>query len=107
MPIMNKMTIMDTATRLIKVLHDGKATFWTMAGFPLEHVESHAKIIDKKSVQDSGYTIYKNELEEAYFGCNAQFKFFHPERYLYVLKDVWVTGSEGHLFFEPDTLFSV
>ncbi|MFO7554348.1 MAG: glycosyltransferase 61 family protein [Desulfobacterales bacterium] len=107
MPIMNKMATMITTTKLIKVLHDGKATFWTMAGFPLKNVTSHAKIIDKKPVQDNGYTIYKNELEEAYFGCNAQLKFFHPERHLYVLKDVWVTGSEGHLFFEPDTLFSV
>jgi len=107
MPIMNKMTIMGATTRLTKILHDGKATFWTMAGLPLKHVTSHAKIIDKKPVQDIGYTIYRNELEEAYFGSNAQFKFFHPERHLYVLKDVWVTGSEGHLFFEPDTLFSI
>ena len=107
MSIMNNMTIMDTATRLVKVLHDGKATFWTMAGLPLKHVTSHAKIMDKKPIQDIGYTIYKNELEEAYFGSNAQFTFFHPDRHLYILKDVWVTGSEGHLFFEPDTLFSV
>jgi len=98
---------MGATTKLIKILHDGKATFWTMAGFPLKYATSHAKIIDKKPVQDIGYTSYRNELEEAYFGCSAQFKFFHPERHLYVLKDVWVTGSEGHLFFEPDTLFSV
>ena len=101
------MTIVNAKAKLIKTLHDAKATFWTKAGFRLKQVKAHSKIIDKVLIQDDSFSLYKNEFEEEYYSCPAQIRFSHPATYLYVLKDVWVTGSEGHLFLEPNRLFAV
>ncbi len=94
-------------TRLIKALHDSKATVWTNAGHHLKRVKEHPKILDKILIQVDSCTHYMNEFEKTYYGSCNQIDFFHPETYLYVLKDVWVVGSEGRLFFEPDQLLSV
>jgi len=94
-------------TRLIKALHDAKATIWTGTGHHLKKVKEHSKILDKILVQSNSITHYTNEFEKTYYGSCDQIDFVHPETYLYVLKDVWVVGSEGRLFFEPDQLFSV
>jgi len=67
----------------------------------------HPKILDKILIQADSITPYTNEFEKTYYGSYEQIDFFHPETYLYVLKDVCVVGSEGRLFFEPDQLFSV
>ncbi|HCK99345.1 MAG TPA: hypothetical protein DHW42_04485, partial [Candidatus Marinimicrobia bacterium] len=70
-------------------------------------VKEHPKILDKVLIQADSTTHYVNEFEKEYYGSCEQIDFFHPETYLYVLKNVWVVGSEGRLFFEPDQLFSV
>ncbi len=94
-------------TKLIKVLHDAKATIWTSVGNHLKRVKEHPKILDKILVQSDSVTHYTNDFENTYYGSCSQIDFFHPQTFLYLLKDVWVVGSEGRLFFEPDYLFSV
>jgi len=93
--------------KLTKILHDAKATILTDAGYHLKKVKEHPKILDRILLQADSITYYTNEFEKDYYGSCPQIDFFHPETYLYVLKDVWVVGSEGRLFFEPDQLFSV
>lgn len=99
--------MLNAKTKLIKILHDIKATLWTKTGPPLKQVKTHPKILDKILVQEENFTLYQNKLEEEYYSPPAQTKFFHPTTYLYVLKDIWITGSESHLFFEPDQLFAI
>ena len=101
------MAATDTKTKLTKILHDAKATICTKAGHHLKKIKEHSKILDKILIQDNSITYYTNNFEKDYYGHCAQIKFFHPATYLYVLRDVWVVGSEGHLFFESDQLFSV
>ncbi len=101
------MMVSDMKTQLTKNLHDAKATIWTNAGHHLKKIEEHSKILDKIPIQTDSITHYTNEFEKSYYGSCNQIDFFHPETYLYVLQDVWVVGSEGRLFFEPDQLFSV
>lgn len=101
------MAITDIKTKLTKNLHDAKATIWTKAGYHLKQIKEHPKILDKILIQDNSITHYTNEFEKDYYGSCKQIDFFHPEACLYVLKDVWVVGSEGRLFFESDQLFSV
>ncbi len=101
------MTIVNAKAKLIKTLHDAKTTFCAKTGHRLKQVKTHSKILEKVLIQDDSFTFYKNKLEEEYYGSRVQIEFFHPVTYLYVLKDVWVTGSEGHLFFEPNQLFAV
>ena len=101
------MATTDTKTKLTKVLHDAKATICTKVGHHLKKIKKHSKILDKILIQDNSITYYTNEFEKDYYGHCTQIKFFHPKTCLYVLKDVWVVGSEGRLFFEPDQLFSV
>jgi capsular polysaccharide biosynthesis protein len=101
------MTISDMKTKLIKILHDAKAAIWTKAGRHLKKIKEHPKILDKILIQNNGITHYTNKFEKDYYGSCKQIDFFHPETYLYVVKDVWVVGSEGCLFFQPDQLFSV
>ena len=90
-----------------KFVHDAKATLWTNAGLHLEKIIEHDKIIDKLLIQEESVTSYANELETSYYGTAAPFTFFHPRTYLHVLRDVWVVGSEGYVFFEPRQLFSI
>ncbi len=94
-------------TKLIKILHDAKAAAWTKAGCHLKKVKTHSKILDKVLLQNNSTTCYTNEFEKMYYNSCEQIEFFHPETCLYSLKDVWVVGSEGSLFFEPDQLFFV
>ena len=101
------MATTDTKTKLTKVFHDAKATICTKAGHHLKKIKKHSKILDKILIQDNSITHYTNEFEKDYYRFCKQIDFFHPETYLYVLKNVWVVGSEGCLFFEPDQLFSV
>jgi capsular polysaccharide biosynthesis protein len=101
------MAITNIKIKLIKNFHDAKATIWTKAGCHLKKIKEHSKILDKLLSQDNSITHYTNEFEKNYYGSCKQIDFSHPETYLYVLKDVWVVGSEGCLFFEPDQLFSV
>lgn len=101
------MVITDIGTKLTKIFHDAKATIWTDTGHHLKKVKKHSKILDRILIQTDSVTHYTNEFEKIYYGSCEQIDFFHPETYLYVLKDVWVVGSEGRLFFEPDQLFSV
>lgn len=101
------MAIIDIKTKLTKNLHDVKMIIWTKAGCHLKKIKEHPKILDKIFIQDNSSTHYTNEFEKDYYGYCKQIDFFHPETCLYVLKDVWVVGSEGLLFFEPDQLFSV
>ncbi len=101
------MAITDIKTKLTKNLHDAKATIWTKAGYHLKKIKEHPKILDKILIQDNSVTNYTNEFEKDYYGSCKQIVFFHPETCLYVLKDVWVVGSEGRLFFESDQVFSV
>lgn len=97
----------DLKTKLIKVSHDAKASILTKTGHHLNRVKEHAKIVDKLLIQRESATPYTNEFEKNYYGSCEQFDFFHPETYLHVLKDVWVVGSEAHVFFAPDQLFSI
>ena len=101
------MATSDMKTTLTKIFHDARATIWTGTGHHLKKVKEHPKILDKVLIQADSATHYVNEFEKDYYGSCEQIDFFHPETYLYVLKNVWVVGSEGHLFFEPDQLFSV
>lgn len=94
-------------TKLTKLAHDSKATVWSKIGPRLKRTKAHPHILDRIVVQESSSTICENELEGELYGCRVQTRFSHPKRYLYVLKDIWVTGSEGHVFFEPNTLFAV
>jgi len=103
----NDMLVSDMKTKLTEILHDAKATIWTAAGNHLKKVEEHSKILDKILIQTDSVTHYTNGFEKTYYGSCNQIDFVHPETYLYVLKNVWVVGSEGRLFFEPDQLFSV
>jgi len=103
----NDMLVSDMKTKLTEILHDAKATIWTAAGNHLKKVEEHSKILEKILVQTDSVTHYTNGFEKTYYGSCNQIDFVHPETYLYALKDVWVVGSEGRLFFEPDQLFSV
>ena len=93
--------------KLIKFSHDTKATVWTKAGNHLKYVHEHPKIIEKILLQKNSVTHYTNEFEKSYYGYCKQFDFIHPETHLHVLKDVWVVGSEAHIFFEPDQLLSI
>ena len=106
-PTFYETVITDMKTKLIKILHDAKATIWTMAGCHLQKIKEHPKILDKILIQKNSTTYYVNKFEEDYYGSCKQINFFHPETYLYVLRNVWVVGSEGYLFFEPDQLFHV
>lgn len=101
------MTVADLKTKLIKVSHDAKATIWTKAGRHLRYVHEHPKILERILIQENGVTYYTNEFEKGYYGYCEPFAFLHPVTYLHVLKDVWVVGSEGHIFFEHDQLFSI
>jgi len=103
----NDMLVSDMKTKLTEILHDAKATIWTGTGHHLKKIEEHLKILDKILIQTDSVTHYTNGFEKKYYGSCNQIDFVHPETYLYVLKDVWVVGSEGRLFFEPDQLFSV
>ena len=101
------MTTGDMKAKLTEILHDAKAAILAKAGYHLKKVKEHPKVLDKVLIQANSTTRYINKFEEDYYGSCEQIDFFHPETYLYVLKDVWVVGSEGRLFFEPDQLFSV
>jgi hypothetical protein len=101
------MMVADLKTKLIKVSHDAKATIWTKAGRHLKNVHEHPKILDKILIQENGVTSYTNEFEKSYYGYCESVALVHPATYLHVLKDVWVVGSEGHIFFEHDQLFSI
>lgn len=105
--MISKMSIVKVKTKLVRILHDAKATFCSKAGPSLKYVKEHPKIHNKILIQDNSYTFYQNKFEEAFYNCSAQIKFYHPETFLYFLTDVWITGSEGHLFFEPNQLFSI
>lgn len=94
-------------TKLTKLAHDSKATVWSKIGPRLKRTKAHPHILDRIVVQESSSTICENELEGELYGCRVQTRFSHPKRYLYVLKDIWVTGSEGHVLFELNKLFSV
>lgn len=94
-------------TKLTKLAHDFKATLYSKMGRSLKGIKTHSNVIDKVLLRDSSFTVYENRLEEEFYGCSVRVSFSHPKTYLYVLKDIWVIGSEGHIFFEPDTLFSV
>ncbi|MGV8058369.1 MAG: DUF563 domain-containing protein [Smithellaceae bacterium] len=97
----------DFKKKIKKSLHDTKATFWTKAGLHLKYVQEHPKIIEKILIQENSVTHYTNELEESYYGYCKPFDFIHPETYLHVLNNIWVVGSEAHIFFEQDQLFSI
>jgi capsular polysaccharide biosynthesis protein len=97
----------DLDMKLIKLLHDTKAAFWTKAGHRLKYVSEHPNILGKILIQNHSVTRYTNEFEKSYYGHCEPFDFIHPETYFHVLKDVWVVGSEAHVFFEPDQLFSI
>ena len=58
-------------------------------------------------IQENSITRYTNEFEKSYYGNFEQFNYVHPETHFYVLKDVWVVGSDAHVFFEPEQLFSI
>lgn len=73
---------------------------------PLMMVTDHAKIVDRIKVQSPGCSSYTFPLEEQFYGKKAEAAFRHPERYLYFLENIWVTGSEGHIFFDPRTVFA-
>jgi len=93
--------------KLIRISHDTKATFWTKAGYYLEHVSEHPKILGKILIQENSLTHYTNEFEKSYYGHCEPFDFLHPKTYLHILKDVWVVGSDAHIFFEKNQLFSI
>lgn len=98
---------LDTASKkIIKFIYNTQATLLAGLGFQLKCVNNHAKIIRKKCIQTPGESIYHNDLEEKFYGVEEEIRFHHPERFLYVLKDIWVVGSEGLIFLGPNTLFS-
>lgn len=97
----------DLKTKSIKLLHDTKADIWSKAGRHLQYVTEHSKITNKILIQKSSVTHYTNAFEKSYYRHFEPFDFIHPETYFHVLKDVWVVGSEAHVFFEPDQLFSI
>lgn len=103
----NMIMTTDLKKKLIKVSHDSKASIWTKAGLHLRHVQEHPKVLEKILIQENGVTHYTNEIEKSYYGNCKPFDFIHPETYFYVLENVWAVGSEGHVFFEPDRIFSV
>jgi hypothetical protein len=101
------MTSADLKTTFIRVSHDAKASICTRAGLHLTHVHEHPKILEKILIQENSVTRYTNAFEKRYYGYCEPLDFFHPATYLHVLRDVWVVGSEAHIFFEPDQLFSI
>jgi hypothetical protein len=90
----------------VKFAYDTKATLWTRLGWPLERRETHPHIVETICLRKATETAYDNRLEEKYYNVPANIRFFHPQVNLYVLKNIWVTGSEGHIFFEPNILFT-
>ena len=78
------MSIVKVKTKLVRILHDAKATFWSKAGSSLKYVKEHPKIHNKILIQDNSYTFYQNEFEEAFYNCSAQIKFFHPADSSYI-----------------------
>jgi hypothetical protein len=96
------MTSADLKTTFIRVSHDAKASICTRAGLHLTHVHEHPKILEKILIQENSVTRYTNAFEKRYYGYCEPLDFFHPATYLHVLRDVWVVGSEAHIFFEPD-----
>lgn len=105
--IRNHMMATDLKKKIIKFSHDTKATFLTKAGFHLKYVHEHPKIIKKILIQENDATQYINEFEKSYYGYCEPFDFIHPETHFHVLKDIWVVGSEAHIFFEQDQIFSI
>ena len=70
------MATTDTKTKLIKILHDTRATICTKAGHHLKKIKEHSKILDKVLIQDNSITYYTNNFEKDYYGHCAQIKFF-------------------------------
>lgn len=93
-------------TQAIKLIYDAKGTLWARFRVPLAWRTAHANVVEKVLVRERTTTAYINDLEEKYYGSSAAVQFFHPRVYLYVLKNVWVSGSEGHVFFGPNSIFS-
>lgn len=94
-------------TKAIRLIYDAKATAWAHVGPPLEHRTSHPGVVERILLRDQRTSVYDNVLEKKFHGAPSQIRFFHPPVYLYVLNNVWITGSEGHIFFDPNVLFSV
>ncbi len=93
--------------KINRLIHDSKATLWSRIGPPIQRVRTHPSVVGKVLLRDMCTTAYNNGLEERYYGAPAKVGFEHPTVYLYVLENIWVTGSEGHVFFGPNKLFSV
>jgi len=94
-------------TKINRLVHDSKATLWSKIGSPIQWIRTHPNVVQKVLLRDMCTTAYDNRLEERYYGTPAKVSFAHPKVYLYVLENIWVTGSEGHVFFDPNKLFSV
>lgn len=93
--------------KILKICHDAKATITAKAGRRLYYVKDHPKISEKLLIQEENETHYTNSFEKSYYGAVDEFNFYHPKAFFYVLKDVWVVGSEAHVFFSGNELLSV
>lgn len=93
--------------KAIRLIYDAKASVWTAIGPPLKYRETHPGIVQKILLREASATVYQNALEEMFYGMPSKTRFHHPSVHVYMLENVWVTGSEGHIFFEPNALFSV
>ena len=93
--------------KIPRYAHDAKATIMTGLGLSLKREKLHPKISEQILAQEKQESTYSNGFENIFYGINDQIVFHHPQRHLYKLHDVWVTGSEAHVFFDQKTLFSV
>ena len=96
-----------TNKRLDKFLHDSKATLLTKLGLSLQRGIDSPQIVHSQQIQSPTNSTFAHRLESSFYGCTVQSTFSHPERCLYGLQDIWLTGSEAHLFFSPRHLFTI
>lgn len=94
-------------TKLIRLAHDSKTTLCSLVGLRLRSTNCHPQMVSRIPVVEEQTARHENQLEGAFYGAPVRTEIEHPAINLFILKDVWVTGSEGHIFFGPRILFSI
>ncbi|MBU0730884.1 MAG: glycosyltransferase family 61 protein [Proteobacteria bacterium] len=98
---------MKVLSKIAKFIHDANASTKTALGVPLIFVQNHPQIVDSTLILTAGRSTHRNHFEEEFYGDSSTVDFSHPERFVHTLENVWVTGSEGHVFFDANTILNL
>ncbi len=96
--------------KLQRLLHDLHAQLsFTVHGPVLETVVPPAHHFrGSRIVQEAGRTVLSNQLEAAFHGLDSELVGYSwPETRAYQLRDVFVVGDQGSVFFSDGSLFAV